>query len=216
MAICPFATRKLIPPGENDPRIEARIAILHVDGGDAESLHDYFAERSGGIESHFFVRKDGIVEQYRDTDFEADANYRANGFAVSIETQGLASGAWTRNQVRSIKRLLRWLSRTHGIPLRKVSSSTGSGVGYHVQFGAPGPWTPSAKSCPGPERIAQFEKVLVPWMARCRADARAAALLRRVRVSLTRRLRAALDRSPDRDTTAWLRSVLTVVRRQPE
>ena len=30
-------------------------------------------------------------------------------------------------------------------------------------FGAPGPWTPVAKSCPGPNRIKQFNNILVPW-----------------------------------------------------
>lgn len=165
MALCPFAVKKLIAPGSNDPRIKPRVAILHVDAGNAESLFDYFKDRSGGIESHFHVRKDGVVEQYRDTNFQADANNLANDFAVSIETQGFGEGEWTPAQLAAIKRLLVWLNKVHGIPLRQVEAWDGSGVGYHTLFGAPSQWTPVAKSCPGPDRKRQFHSILVPWMA---------------------------------------------------
>lgn len=164
MPVYPAAKRLLIPPGSNDPAIVPRVAILHVDAGNAESLHAYFRDRSGGIESHFHVRRDGTVEQYRDTGWQADANNLANDFAVSIETQGYGTGEWTPEQLDAIKALLTWLHQTHGIPLAPCSTWDGAGVGYHVMFGAPGPWTPVAKSCPGPARIEQFRKVLVPWM----------------------------------------------------
>lgn len=164
MAICPFATPRLIAPGVNDPRIKPRLAILHVDAGNVYDLHDYFAERSGGVESHFHVAKDGTIFQYRDTGFQADANLDANDFAISIETQGYGDGVWVGPQIAAIKKLLVWLHETHDIPLKKVETWDGSGVGYHVQFGAPGPWTPVAKSCPGARRIQQFDATLVPWM----------------------------------------------------
>ncbi|WET82427.1 hypothetical protein P3102_15070 [Amycolatopsis sp. QT-25] len=35
-----------------------------------------------------------------------------------------------------------------------------------VRFGAPGPWTPVAKSCPGMPRIGQTRDVLIPAVAR--------------------------------------------------
>ena len=168
--LCPFAEHKIIPPGANDPAITPRVAILHVDAGNAESLHTYFRDRSGGIESHFHVRRDGVIEQYRDIYHQADANHNANDFAVSIETQGYGEGEWTPAQIDSIKQLLTWLHRVADIPLRKVQRWDGSGVGYHVQFGAPGAWTPVAKSCPGRDRIRQFNNVLVPWMASAEGD----------------------------------------------
>ena len=58
MALCPFAVKKLIPPGSSDPRITVGAAILHVDAGNATSLYNLFTH-DGGIEAHFFVRKDG-------------------------------------------------------------------------------------------------------------------------------------------------------------
>lgn len=171
MAWYPFANKKIINPGPNDPPIIVVGAILHVDAGDSESLFNYFRDKSGGIESHFFVKKNGTVEQYRDTGYEADANLKANSFVVgglrfgfvSIETQGLEKGQWTTYQLTAIKQLLTWLSNTHDFPLKVCTNPRGPGVGYHTLFGAPGPWTPVAKSCPGPDRVRQFNDVLVPW-----------------------------------------------------
>lgn len=164
MALYPAARKKLIAPGSNDPAIKARVAILHVAVSTAASLFSFFKYRSGGIESHFYVTLLGKVEQYRDTGFEADANHLANPFAISIETAGFGAGKWNKRQLRAIKALLLWLHETHDIPLQRCPQWDGAGVGYHVQFGAPGKWTPVAKSCPGPERIKQFYDVLVPWM----------------------------------------------------
>jgi endonuclease/exonuclease/phosphatase family metal-dependent hydrolase len=164
MPVYPAAKKLLIPAGSNDPRIKPRVAILHVDAGNAESLYTFFRDRSGGIESHFHIRKDGVVEQYRDTDYQADANNLANDFAVSIETQGFGAGEWNTAQLDAIKKLLLWLNDVHDIPLEKCRAWNGSGVGYHTLFGAPSQWTPVAKSCPGPDRKVQFENVIVPWM----------------------------------------------------
>ena len=88
MAWYPQAVRKNIPPGPNDPPIKPRLAILHVAATEADSLYGWFNGPSGGIESHFYVKYDGSVEQYRDTAYQADANVMANDFAISIETQG--------------------------------------------------------------------------------------------------------------------------------
>jgi hypothetical protein len=164
MAQIPFAKKQLIKPGANDPRIEARIGILHVDAGNAYNLHDYFENRSGGIESHGHIPKDGSLFQYRDTGWEADANYKANPFALSFETQGYGEGEWNDLQIAMIKRVMLWAVKEHGIPLRKVTSwnDPRGGWGYHIQFPQ---WHPNPKSCPGPDRIKQFNNVLVPWMA---------------------------------------------------
>ncbi|MGH3812685.1 MAG: N-acetylmuramoyl-L-alanine amidase [Pseudonocardiaceae bacterium] len=102
--------------------------------------------------------------QYRDTTWQADANYNANDFAVSIETQGFEAGEWTTAQLDAIKALLTWLHHTHGIPLRRCAAPFDAGVGYHTLFGAPSAWTPVAKSCPGPDRKRQFHQLLEPWM----------------------------------------------------
>jgi hypothetical protein len=179
MALYPGARQRPISPGASDPRIIPIGVILHVDAGNQSSLYNYFNGPSGGIESHFHVPKSGSPEQYRDTAREADANYRGNSFErdgktygfISVETQGLASGEWNAHQLSEIKKLLLWCNKTHGIPLRRCPAWDQAGIGYHVMFGAPGPWTPVSKSCPGPDRIKQFTNVLVPWFKTATAPA---------------------------------------------
>lgn len=163
----PFAVDRNIPPGPSDPPIVPRVVILHVDAGNASSLYRYFSKESGGVEAHFFVRKDGVIEQYRSIYYQADANYQANGFAVSIETQGYADGEWNADQIDGINRILSWLytETNGGIPLVKCPKWNGAGVGYHTQFGSPGYWTNRAKSCPGPDRIRQFNTTIIPGLA---------------------------------------------------
>lgn len=173
MAIYPHAKQLLIPPGPSDPRITARTLILHVDAGNAASLYRYFNGPSGGIESHFHIPKAARTEQYRDTAWQADANTDANGFAISVETQGLEYGEWNAHQIAEIKALILWAHRVHGIPLRVVTEWDGSGVGFHTLF--PGRWDKRGASCPGPDRRRQFWSVIVPWMAEVSGSGSAAA-----------------------------------------
>lgn len=180
MSLYPGARHRLIPAGGTDPRIRPIGVILHVDGGNAKSLYNYFNGPSGGIESHLHIAKsleDGGVEQYRDTEYEADANYRGNswdeaierlGF-ISVETQGTGAGEWTPYQMQEIKKFLRWASEEHRFPLRVAPGYRSAGVGYHIMFGTgmgTNSWSnASGKICPGPGRIKQFREDIVPWMA---------------------------------------------------
>lgn len=169
----PQAIHKKLPVGDNDPRILPALAILHVAVTDIPSLFPFFRDRSGGIESHFYIRKDGVVEQYRSVLREADANLGANSYmvggvrhgAVSIETAGFGPGKWNAAQLASIKALLLWLNKEHGINLKQVfrpqPSKEQGGVSFHTKFKS---WSPVAKSCPGPARIKQYNDILVPWM----------------------------------------------------
>lgn len=162
MALYSPAIKRLIPPGPNDPRITPRVLILHIAVSESASLYSYFNGPSGGVESHFYIRRDGTVEQYRDTAFEADANTDANRFAISIETQGMEHGEWTPEQVAAIKALIDWCHDVHDIPKTVPKSWDGSGVGFHTQF--PGRWDKRGASCPGPDRKRQYWDTLVPWM----------------------------------------------------
>ena len=170
VSLIPFADKLLIPPGPNDPAIIPIGIILHVDAGNSPSLYKFFRDRSGGIESHGHIRKDGDLEQYRDTEREADANYKANSFIKqgkrygynSFETQGFGEGEWTDQQIATIKQVLLWENKEHNVPLVVAPGPYEPGVGYHTLY--PKDWSPVAKSCPGKERIEQFNDVLVPWM----------------------------------------------------
>lgn len=166
----PKALVKNIRPGVNDPAIKPVGVILHVAVSEGASLYSYFNGPSNGIESHFYVRRDGTVEQYREAGFEADANYKANSFIedgvrkgfLSIETQGMANGEWTAEQLASIKALIVWAHDTYGVPFRVADNHHGPGIGYHTLFSD---WSNvPGKVCPGPDRIKQFKGVLTDWL----------------------------------------------------
>lgn len=175
MTVYPNAIRRLIPAGENDPEIIPVGVVLHVDAGNAFSLFNWFNGPSGGIESHGHIRKDGVLEQYRIFEREADAQSAGNSWIgedgrrygfISLETQGTMLGYWTRAQKQTIKEFLRWSAAKYEFPLAQVHypqppSLAVGGVGYHSLFKI---WNPLSKSCPGPKRIAWFNQKLVPWM----------------------------------------------------
>lgn len=165
MSIYPGAVLRLLPESATQPRITPR-AIIHHSAGGKGSLYGWWQNpQSNGLECHFWIGEDGRVEQYIDTHVRADANGEANGFAISIETESTvhASEPWTPAQVEAIVALDDWLCRTHQIPRRLMASPIDSGLAWHVQFGAPGPWTKArGKVCPGPARIAQMRDVIVP------------------------------------------------------
>lgn len=168
----PGAIAKPIAPGANDPTIKPVGLVLHTAVSKSSSLFDFFRTKSGGIESHFYVRSDGVIEQYRSIFREADAQLDGNSFTldgklcgfVSVETEGLASDLWTDAQLAAIKKIAFWVHSQSAFPWRVCPAWNSPGIGYHTMWGSPSHWTPVAKSCPGPKRILQFRSVIVPWI----------------------------------------------------
>lgn len=143
--------------------------------------------------AHFSVKADGTIIQSRDTRFRSAANLHGNHRVIAIENEdhGPAFGPWsgsgvpalTDEQVAANARILRWVHKTHGVPLRLCPDSRpeSRGLGYHRQgidgdfdgFRFPGRvdggevWTEHyGKVCPGDRRIAQLPEIL----ARARGD----------------------------------------------
>ena len=163
------AIRKNIPPGDKDPQITAVGIVFHVRAGRGDSLYNVFLNR-GGIESHFYVRYDGTIEQYRDTNYEADAQSAGNSWVtngkryglLSVETEGVCGEEWTDEQIASLKYIIREVHRIHDTPLRVCPTPTSGGHGYHALFHD---WNLNNHACPCKERIAQFKNVIVPYLA---------------------------------------------------
>lgn len=166
MALYPHAEHKLLPENSTQPKIKPRAAILHSAGGGSELYGWWMNPGSRGLESHFWIDWDGRVVQYMDTEVRADANGDANSFAVSFETASSvhATEGWTVAQMESIVRLLDWLVQVHpAIERRQMRHARDSGIGWHVMFGAPGPWTGvRGKVCPGGARIEQIKQHIIP------------------------------------------------------
>lgn len=164
-----IAKLELLSENKTEPRIDPTQIILHtaVDAPGPSNLYLYF-EKSTNLESHFFIQNDGTIIQYMDTNRQADANASANVRAISIETEDDGSvRPWTAAQVASIKRLGAALMQAHPKIARRVCTAHDKpGWGYHVMFGAPGPWTPvPGKKCPGGPRIQQFNTDITSWLA---------------------------------------------------
>lgn len=151
--------------------------ILHVAASEAASLHGWFSNPSAKASSHFYVRRDGTVEQYVSLKDRSWAQQHGNDRLISIETQGMGSGEWTAAQVASLARLCNELAAKYGFPLRQMTSSkvTEKGIGYHAlgvaitaeqlkkgvsQTGGELWSSARGKVCPGPDRIKQVPSII--------------------------------------------------------
>lgn len=169
MAIYPASVVRLLPQSATQSRITPRKIVHHtaVDGTNTTTLFDWFnSPGAQGCESHFYVRQDGTVEQYMDTNTRADAQWDANVDAISIETwDGRASSGgpaipWTDPQLQALIALDRWLCDTHPTIDRVLCpSATGSGLGWHNQYFE---WAKDGHDCPGQPRIDQLVGTIIP------------------------------------------------------
>lgn len=187
MARYPGATWKPITVNKNRQRLTLYSRVnLHVAVSEAASLHTVF-NKSGAADSHFYVRKNGTVEQYVDTSMRANADYQGNGSSISIETQGGVSNSatekWTAAQVETLAKLYAWCVVQHKIAVRLATSSkvdaSSNGLSWH-RIGIDGnfPALPSilagrlqrgggmyystskGKTCPGNAKIQQIPTIL--------------------------------------------------------
>lgn len=167
----PGAIRKPLPINPaRDPIIVPAGAVFHVAVFRGDSLFDMYRNRDDGIESTGYIRFDGTIEQYRPVNVECDAQLAGNSWhdngvrrgLTSWETAGMGPGEWTPAQLASIQRIVRWHHAEHGSPLRVNPGPTSSGFGYHRLFRA---WNPNAHSCPGDDRVKQWNRIIVPWLA---------------------------------------------------
>ena len=169
MSLCPFAVHRLLPENDDQAAIIPRKLIFHsaVDGA-ANTVYHYFLRADIKAESHFYVRKDGVIEQYMDTNVMAHANVKADVDAISVETDDDGDPdqqPWTPQQMDAMIRLGKWCLQEHpGILPQVIPISTGAGIGYHSMFRRPdgtSPWSNArGKTCPGAIRIAQFPQLV--------------------------------------------------------
>jgi hypothetical protein len=164
--------------------MKPRRLILHTAVSSATpSMHSYF-NVSGRATSHFYLGRDGELEQYIETDHQSTANLEGNRDCITVESwdgypawSGSNVPPWTPAQVETLTRLAAWCHERHGIPLAQLPSSRPgtTGVGWHRQ-GIDGnfptgllagrvsggeKWSSSGgKVCPGDRRIAQIPDII--------------------------------------------------------
>ncbi len=168
MALCPFATIRLLAPPPAQRTIRPTQIVDHTMESTLSATDTRLRRPDVCGRSHFGIGWDGTIVQWLDTTQAAEAahraDHRADGTgAVSITTEGHTTQTWSDAQLDALTRLHVWLMRTHPSIARRACRSAGDpGLGHHLLFGSPGPWTPVPNSCPGPGRIAQWHDVLLP------------------------------------------------------
>lgn len=186
MAWYPHAKRREITAAKGRKKMAVYNRVnYHVAVSEAASLFGYF-NQPGIPDSHFYVLKDGSVEQYVDTIYQAFADLDGNDATVSIETQGgLKNGEkekWTRKQRQTIADITKWVSKEHGVKLvqardSKLGSSS-QGISWHrlgingnfpktgilrgrQQLGGGMNYSTSfGKTCPGDAKIKQIPSIV--------------------------------------------------------
>lgn len=183
MAIYPNAILKKVAwanrPAQSRGKSKPNVLIFHVAVSEADSLYNFFNKNS--VCSHFYVRKDGIIEQYIDTDLRSVADANGNHRSISVETQGGVHNpnneSWTLAQLEALAELAAWCNTVHDIPLNICSDSKSStaGISWHRR-GIKGNWTGGeaaaaykageiwsssyGKICPGYRKIQQVGTVV--------------------------------------------------------
>jgi hypothetical protein len=131
-----------LPDSGHEPAISMRTVIHHSIVGSAEGAFQYFAGATA-IESTFIVKKSGYFWQCMSLGEQADANFRANAFAGSIETEDNGhpdTDPWTPAQLDTLVWLSLEMRRLRPrIAHRKCRTWDDPGIGYHSLF--PGLWS---------------------------------------------------------------------------
>jgi hypothetical protein len=154
--------------GEHGRHVKTQL-IFHSTGtrASAKANRRYFADSGVKVESTLIVDYDGGCLQVMEAYERADANTTASKRAISVEVVGEAHEPFTPEQVATCIAIARWACDEHPIERRQCPEHDGSGIGWHVMFGAPGPWTTvRGKACPGSKRIAQVRNVILPAVQR--------------------------------------------------
>ncbi len=165
---------RLLPDWDREPIIRPRMLIVHTMVGYLQGTEDRFRRPDINVESHFGIGgpwdgpgRDGEIRQWQDTNRQADAQWDANPFAISVETSdgGDPDRPWSPRQLGALAGLMLMAHRLDGIPARFVTTWNDpvGGFGWHRQFPQ---WNQSNHSCPGDVRLSQFINVVVPQVRR--------------------------------------------------
>lgn len=166
------AVKRAIPEAFSQPNIVPRGVVFHTGVSNSKSLYGFWTSPSSeGVESHFYLQKEGTAEQYVGTETRADCQVDGNPYCISVESWDGAGVVWTRDadipgwntaQIDWIVDFLVWVHREHGIPMRMMRFMGDSGIGYHRQFIGPRPsFATKPRECPGDRKIAQLPGILV-------------------------------------------------------
>lgn len=173
---------------QTQPRMRQHdIICVHTMVGYLTSTYAMFKEHGfTGTESHVGIGGkwgpdqaadlDGVIWQFQDTDFTADANLEGSWHVLSIETADNAPVRpeqimpWTGQQVLSLVDVIAAWCVEYAIPPVLIPDTKPGrrGLAYHYQGVGPNlvpggeKWSAAGHVCPGPARVKQFTEVVIP------------------------------------------------------
>jgi hypothetical protein len=104
------------------------------------SLHGFFSNPNSRVSTHFWVAKDGRLEQYVDTALRCWGGMNLNQSYVQIETEGCATPPhaepMTEAMVNALARLYAEGMARHGWQPRHANANGQPGLGYHRMAGS--------------------------------------------------------------------------------
>ena len=174
---------------QTEPALRSKdIICVHTMVGYLASTDAMFKRDGyGGTESHFGIggvwgsdlsaQLNGVIYQWQDLNYQADANLEGNPYIISIETADNAPQLakdirpWTDAQVEAMVRLIADLCKRYDIPPKLIPDTKPGrrGLAFHAQGIEPRlvdggrKWSLArGKECPGPVRIQQFMNQVIP------------------------------------------------------
>ena len=156
--ICPFATYKPVS-NHGGKMIAVNGLVLHVQVG-IGSLYGLFNNPTSQVSAHFWAAKNGLIEQYVDTNIVAWAESNGNPYYLSVETEGFPNEPLTPEQVSSVATLLRWSSDNYNFPITGPVPHGAKGFTPHCNpDGTPDPaW--GGHPCPEAIRLGQMPQII--------------------------------------------------------
>ena len=133
MAWFDCATKRQISNNVGGNLSSQRGLVLHHQAGNG-SLYAFFNNPASQVSAHFWVGKNGTIEQYVDTARVSWHGRDLNSNWVGVETEGCPGGKdedLTEAQIAALARLYAEGARRHGWPNQLASSNGGRGFGYH-------------------------------------------------------------------------------------
>jgi hypothetical protein len=109
-------------------------AVLHHQGGNG-GLYGWFNNPSAKVSAHFWIAKNGLIEQYVDTSRQAWHGMSLNSRYVGVETEGCPPNNPTEDltqaQINAFGRLYAEGARVHGWANALANADGQRGLGYH-------------------------------------------------------------------------------------
>jgi hypothetical protein len=153
------------------PVIRCRGLLVHTNAASrpASLSGTYnYGNIDGNTKPHYQVQMDGTAEKFLPSDRKGTANYRADDFFLSIETQDMGYPTpgdvrWTPAQAEVIATIIAFEAITNQFPIETPKAWDGTGVGAHTDPFTYPYWTKhQGKTCPGAWRKAQLRDEVMP------------------------------------------------------